>query len=65
MKLRTIILSLSIIVGNTLARSISTEKRDGVNEECKFVNSLLNEKEDYDCCKNSKITCENNYITKM
>jgi len=65
MKLGTIILSLSIIVGNTLARSISTEKRDGVNEECKFVNSLLKEKEDYDCCKNTKITCENNYITKI
>jgi len=52
-----------VILEGIFARNLPLAKRD--DEECKFVNSLLNKDASYDCCTNSKITCENNYITKM
>jgi len=63
MKVRSTILILGVILEGIFARNLPLAKRD--DEECKFVNSLLNKDASYDCCTNSKITCENNYITKM
>ncbi|OUM56247.1 hypothetical protein PIROE2DRAFT_19221 [Piromyces sp. E2] len=41
------------------------EKRAEVqtSTECKYINSLINENDDYNCCERSGITCENGHIT--
>ncbi|KAL6628820.1 L domain-like protein [Neocallimastix californiae] len=36
-----------------------------IYEECKIINNLIGENNIYDCCKNDKITCNNNHITKI
>ncbi|OUM60231.1 hypothetical protein PIROE2DRAFT_14047 [Piromyces sp. E2] len=33
--------------------------------ECKYINSLFKEKEDFNCCEDYDITCENGHITKF
>ena len=40
-------------------------KRDEISTDCKYVNSLLEKDESYNCCDDDRITCENGFITKM
>jgi len=37
-----------------------------ISEECKIINSLIEQKESYNCCLfTSRIKCENGHITEL
>ena len=64
---------LLVVLSTTFAKNI-INKRDGINskskraetsKECKYINSMLEKDESYNCCTYKGITCENGHITKM
>jgi len=41
-------------------------KRSGISDDCKYISSLLWQKEKtYDCCNHERITCKNGHITEL
>ncbi|OUM60066.1 hypothetical protein PIROE2DRAFT_14258 [Piromyces sp. E2] len=63
MKIKSVILSLGIIIEGIFARNLPLVKRD--DDECNFVNSLLKNEASNNCCDGKKVICENNYIVKI
>jgi len=63
MKVKSTIFILGTVLEGILARNLSLSKRD--DNECAFVNSLLNKDATYNCCLENHVKCENNYITEI
>jgi Leucine-rich repeat (LRR) protein len=63
MKVKSVIFIFGTILEGIFARNLPLAKRD--DNECAFVNSLLNKDATYDCCQENHVKCENNYITEI
>jgi len=55
MKILSTFVILAACTQNILARGIV--KRETHLEECKFINALLGQDENYDCCQVDRIEC--------
>jgi len=52
-------------ISNNEIEKVKT-KRSEISDDCKYIDSLLWQKEElYDCCNHDKITCKNGHITEL